>query len=373
MKISAKINFSIKKWLRLTTVLALLCPFFLKAQEVITNGEGRKIVVETDGSWRYFHADSSDTLAEFNVPISVANVRAKSMEATKLEEKAISLALIKKRVELTDLKVELLATSDNLLNKKVQLRQLQQKVVGLEAALADVRQRLAFLEKIKNLPEEVYSRKLKKWENDHPVAQAKTKARTETTKAAVPAPINKVAFGLLPAPPEVPCKIGSKLVDVVTNQVYWQNPPSRFFSHSDKAIEAQFTKRDFVDCVGYLSAMEGGKKFLNLEIAVASAKAPQIFGSLPKDEFLEILLLNGEKLDLFNSYPTNGQWVAAQDAFLYMGQYMLGIKEEKLLRANEVDKVLVRWSLVQEQFEVYKTDFFQRQFTCLEALLDKEN
>jgi hypothetical protein len=374
MKISAKIPAGTKKWGWLIAAVASFCPGVLKAQEVTTNAEGRKIVVDADGNWRYFQDSSYADTNQYKLPLTTAAEREKRLEATKAEAQEIGLALIRKRLEMTDLAVALQQTTDNLVYKKKQLKQLQLKITDLEKALQQVTDRLLFLEKINTLPEESYSRKLKKWDNDHPVPKPDKQAVSTvplTTAAIVVPP--KILEGILSAPPPMPCSMGELAQDPLSQETCWQNKPSHFFSHTDKGIESQLPNRNFVDCAAYLSGMEGGRKFLNLEIAVASAKAPQIFGSLPKGEFMEIVLLSGEKVTLFNSYPSNGQWVAAQDAYLYLGRFPLGIREERLLRSTETDRVLLRWSLVQEEFEVYETDFFQHQFDCLEALLSKEN
>lgn len=373
MKIFIKIPADTKRWGGLIAFTLAFCPVFPFAQEVTTNEEGRKVVVDASGNWRYFQDSSAADFNQFKLPQAIAAEREKRLEATKLEAQEISLALVKKRVEMTDLALELLQTTDNLVYKKKQLKLLQLKVADLEEDLEKVREYLLFLEKINSLPEETYRRKLKKWESDNPASKSAEKAVAAAPMNATPMPVPpEILGGILSQAPPNPCPMGAQVQDAFTQEVCWQNMPSHFFSHTDESIESQFPKRNFVDCMAYLTGMEGGRKFLNLQIAMASVKAPQIFGSLPKGEFMEITLVSGEKVTLFNSYPSNGQWVAAQDAYLYAGRYPLGIREEKLLRSAEVDHVLIRWSLVQEIFEVYETDFFLEQFECLEALLNNE-
>lgn len=362
--------------LPLLALLLIGLPVRVWPQEVITNENGEKIVVDANGNWRYFRADSSGVVAKFTVPEKVAGDREKRLRAAENQEKELSLSLIKKRVEMTDLQVEIQEGKvADLMEKKAYLKLLQQKITELKAELQDTRQLRNYLKKINDLPDPAYARKLKKWENDH-------RPTTIDKEMAVDMPManptlgtvsNSFANGILILPPTRPCEMGSLTFDETTGSRRWETVPSKLFSYTDEGLVGQFIGRDFVTCTAYLIAGEGGLRFLQMEIAIASLKAPQIFGQMPKDEFLEIQLLSGEKLTLFNSLSNNGQWIPARDAFVYFSSYPLGIKEEKSLRSSDLDSIKVRWSQVQEQFEIYRTDFFIRQFNCLDAMLSIEN
>lgn len=347
------------------------------AQEVITNQEGRKIVVDAEGNWQYFNQDSvgvADASGTFQVPTTDALQREKRLEETQRREAEISLELIERRNGL----IQLMMQSDSSqANSSAQhqrrIETVQKKIKQLEKSLQVTRSRLELLREINELPQPVYDKKLEVWEKEHP-EEVPMDAKISKNLASNNKRLDDgIAYGILLLPTDQPCELGISSIDSPLNDFRWGTAPKKLFSYTDVSIEPQFKKRDFIDCVGYLTAMEGGLKYLNLEIAVASLKAPQIFGHLPVGEYVEVQLLNGEKVHLFNKLPSNGHWVAAQDAFFYKGRYIIGNKEEKMLRSSEVDRVLLRWSLVQESYQVYETDFFVRQFDCLDALIENEN
>ncbi|MBI1223767.1 MAG: hypothetical protein GC192_00905 [Bacteroidetes bacterium] len=361
-----------------TAIFLTLVPAWLFAQEVITNEDGRKIVVEADGQWHYFQVADSLTASiadsVFRPPQEVVDENQQRIAESQQYEKELSMSLIKTRVELVDRQLALgNAPPTEVRLLKEQLAQTEQQLEQLKKDFDLAAERTVFLQKIANLPPATYARKLKKWEQEHPQKSGTPILRIAQTEETATPPTTSIANGILFLPPKQPCAGGRVSTDSETGNFRWDTSPTKFFSHTDEAVENQFPKRDFIECVGRLTGMEGGRKFLNLEIAIASPKAPQIVGTMPKGEFIEIQLLNGEIIRLFNNLPNNGQWVASQEAYIFMGNYTIGIKEEKMLKNNEVDKVLVRWSLVQEKYAVFETDFFMRQFQCLEALILKNN
>ncbi len=356
-------------------LIFVLTPCWVVAQEVITNESGRKIVVDANGNWRYFQVDSNTTNtgdAKFRVPKKDAYENEQRLADSRQLEQQLALLLIKNRVEMIDLQIALGDNSSNsVIRLKEQLEGTELKILQLETQLQEAKLRTAFLQKIGNLPQTSYARKLKKWEHDHPFNTTPAIPNSEKLTSTDGHFANDIANGILLLPPKLPCEAGYQSDDPLAKKFRWETAPSSFFTHTDVAVEQQFGKCDFIECTAYLAAFEGGVKQLNLEIAVASDKAPQIFGTLLHNELLEVQLLSGETVRLFNTLPSNGQWLAAQGTFVFKGRYALGIREEKLLRSSEVDKVLVRWSLVQELFEVFETDFFIRHFNCLAAVLPK--
>ncbi len=344
-------------------------------QEVITNEAGRKIVLDANGNWQYFQEDSTGSSADAaKFKLSKRNAAenerriAESMEV----ERALTLLLIKKRVEKIDLNIQMQANSANKDPRlKEQFDGLEQKIRQLELQLETARKRTAFLQKIANLPPQPYNRKLKRWEADHPFEEelaGLTTNKMATTKGIT---TNNIAHGILLLPPELPCGEGMYGTDQSTQSIRWETAPSVLFIHTDRVVAQEFRKRDFLECAGNLIASKGGAKRLNIAIAVATANAPQLFGKLLRGDFLELRLLNGERVKLYNTLPNSGEWVAAQGAYIYHGSYILGIREEKMLRNSDLDKVLVRWGLLQEEYEVFETDFFVRHFHCLDAMQPK--
>lgn len=357
----------------------LLClPTWLLAQEVITNREGRKVVKDSDGQWRYFQGQDSiptDSLGE-NLHLPVINLEENEFRVaeSKQMERELAYTLIKHRVQLVGYQIAILENPKELpKNNQELLEQTEGQIRKLEAAFHLAELQTDFLQQISNLPEPIYSRKLEEWRKEHPLSPRRIFPISKNGEQTIRATANGIANGTLILPPKVPCRMGEKIMDPTTNDARWQTASDLIFSHTDALLESQFLKRDFIQCAGSLASLKGGLKLFNLELAVSSTNAQQIFGVLPKDEFIELQLIGGEKLSLFNTLPSNGQWISAQDAFVYRGSFLLGFREEKLLRKIELDQVTIRWSKVQEQYEIYETDFFIRQFQCLDDLVSKDN
>ncbi|MBK9012994.1 MAG: hypothetical protein IPM82_02330 [Saprospiraceae bacterium] len=84
-------------------------------------------------------------------------------------ERELALLLIKNRVEMIDLQIALGDNSSNsVIRLKEQLEGTAYKIRQLETQLEETKLRTAFLQKIGNLPQPSYARKLKKWEHEHP-------------------------------------------------------------------------------------------------------------------------------------------------------------------------------------------------------------
>lgn len=357
----------------------LLClPTWLLAQEVITNQEGRKVVKDTNGQWHYFQGQDSiatDSLGG-SVHLPYINLEENQFRVAESKhlERELAYALIKHRVQLVGYQIAILENPKEIpKNNQELLEQTEGKIQKLESAFWLAELQTDFLQQISNLPEPIYSRKLEEWRKEHPLSSRRIFPNSKKREQTIRTTPNGIANGILILPPKVPCRLGEKSIDPATNDVRWQTVPDLIFSHTDAVLESQFLKRDFIQCAGSLASLKGGVKLLNIELAISSTNAQQIFGVLPKDEFIEVQLIGGEKLSLFNTLPSNGQWISTQDAFIYRGSYILGFREEKLLRKFELDKVTIRWSKVQEQYEIYEPDFFIRQFQCLDALVSKDN
>ncbi|MBI5916002.1 MAG: hypothetical protein HY842_11530 [Bacteroidetes bacterium] len=360
-----------KKAFQIVCLLTGFLPAACWSQGVITNEAGQRVVVFPDGRWQYFQGDTLPTDAPSKTERLFAPGAVDSAEnhqrvlESKAIENSLTLKLIQKRLEIAALQTEMTGAKEELAGT-------QKAVEDLEMQLKAAKERTAFLARIQFLPTETFQRKMEEWNlavaSKTKTALKKNRERTDGADLKTSRSGYGIGEDILNLPPVPPCKTGIKGTDPNTNQERKDTGPMLFFSQTDVAIEKEYKNREFITCSGTLTGLSGGLRFLNLEISVATPNAPQIFGALPRGEFIEIKMLSGEIIRLFNSLPNSAKWQPGLEVFVYKSQYSLGFREEKLLREGEIDSVTVRWSKVQETYPVYEPDFFSRQFECLESI-----
>ncbi|TAK40754.1 MAG: hypothetical protein EPO28_09590 [Saprospiraceae bacterium] len=356
----------------------------LVAQVVSTNNEGRKIIVFSDGSWRYFegketamepartlHPDSQ----EFAKPVTQAREAASVANQT-------ALVLIRARVILAALEWEIdsLENADvkvaesGLHEKRNRLYDLQREIDILDAQHHLAKEWAALLAKTAYYQPSVRREELVSWQQAHGFAGEVV--LRPITPQPIPVMANSGSYrfhhaprpedDLMLHPPPTPCEVAHAGTDAITGLKRWDTQPSLLFSKTDKALQAAFPESDLIRCHGYLTAVAGGLRILHLVISIATPKAQHLYGSFEKGGMLELRLLSGESVRLFNNRPDSGIWDAALQSTVYHLQFQIGGIEEKLLRQGELDAVWLHWSQVKEEFEIYETDFFLQHFSCLD-------
>ncbi len=358
--------------------------YTLTAQVVSADAGGRKIIVFSDGSWRYFgERDSSvewaDSLhpdsPEFAEPVAQASEAAGVVNQIALELVQSRVALARLEGELDSLANEPPASREpSLSEKRNELTELKEEVGKLDEQYALAKEWAALLAGTAYFPPLVRRNKLVEWQRSHGFA-----GEVELTPIAqnpIPKPAHTGPFrfhrppraedDLALYPPMEPCELAYAGTDATTGLNRRDTRSSLFFSKTDKALQAAFPKSEFIRCSGYLTAISGGLRFLHLDISIASPKAPQLFGSFEKGGLLELLLLSGKSVRLFNNRPDTGVWEPASQSTVYHLQFQVGGDAEKILTKGELDAATLHWSLVKEEFEIYELDFFRQHFSCLE-------
>lgn len=322
-----------------------------------------------------YGVDKSENVSQLGVNNSIFLFQDTSKElgvkldSLKILELEITFQLIKSRVGLVEAKIFAAEALDLGGKENLQLEEAQHQTRRLEQALAELKQQIAILEKPTKLAITPKSGNTKPTTTPKFAAENTQKMVDvqSLTKSSISA--NDFANGILLLPPQVPCEGGIYAIDPTTNKDRWETGASQLFSHTDIALEQMFPKADLITCTGYLTAFSGGIRLLNLEFVVATTNASHIFGNIPSGELIELTFLDGQSIQLFNGLPSNGQWIPSRNAYVAKGRYNLGFREEKLLRSQEVQSVLVRWGKVQETYLIYEVDFFQRQLACLDELM----
>lgn len=357
-----------KKTLSIFALLFALLPSCVLAQ----NGEKGEIIRD-----KASHQGGIDTVPKYTETGARSNLILLDtipelrlrIDSLKKLELAITLQLIKARLEWVEAAfIDSTASSREEMHNS-QLDKAKSLTLKLEQALVEVKQQITMMGKSSELavapqniePNVPLTTSLPE-KSQQKMVTAQSLPKTSNTA-------NDIANGILLLPPQVPCEGGIYVIDPATKKDRWENGATQLFSHTDIALEQMFPNADFITCSGYLTAMPGGIRLLNLEFVVSTANASQIFGELPAGEFIEVTFLDGRSIRLFNSLPSNGQWMPTRNAFVAKGRYNIGFREEKMLRSKEVQRVLVRWSKVQEAYTIYEVDFFLHQLGCLDELM----
>ncbi|MFQ5447386.1 MAG: hypothetical protein ACE5FF_10665, partial [Saprospiraceae bacterium] len=296
------------------------------AQVVSTDANGRKIIVFSDGSWRYFREGASGGqpagALRPNAPGFEEHLAQASEAAAVVNQ--LALELVQERVELAKLEWVL----DSLDGAETEppaalLDEKRKRLRDQEAALekANEQFRLAkewatLLAETAYYPPLMRHQKLTGWQKDHGFAGALT--LQSALQQAEPAPAAPRPFrfhrparsqdDLVKHPPAEPCELAFAGKDATTGSFRRDTRSAPLFSKTDKALEASFPASDFIRCDGHLTALSGGFRFLQLDISIATPKAPQLYGYFDKGGMLEFRFLPGGQVRLFNSHPDAGRW-----------------------------------------------------------------
>jgi hypothetical protein len=353
------------------------------AQEIVRNEEGRNIIVYPDGTWKYFNEDSFNADDSWKNGASTPEdpqmqANRKRLGDAKNYEQQLALELIRVRLEKVTIEQELAkfreAGQEVPLQTKIiaegRLQNAATRENDLLRKYQTAKNKTVLLEQILHFPVEVYARKLAEWEKENSDSNTKVAIQEgqdifKEKKYSSYDPANDVLLN----PPVAPCQVLFEGKDA-SGHLRRDLKPGIIFTKTDPSLQGHFHQNDFIVGQGYLTKISGGILAFTLEVIVATAKAPELFGVFRQREFIELQLLDGTVLRLFNNLNDPGKWYPAAQAYVYKANFLLGMKDEKLLRGSELDLVRVRWSKVQEEFPVYELDFFKHQFDCLDNAKD---
>jgi hypothetical protein len=351
-------------------------------QAVVTGGEGRRIIVFPDSTWRYF---DDTTLFSFRAPVaSPENLPPPDIMAAEYQVKQLALDLIRVRIEKLETGTLLESLPENQNNAVLETQvetttkwqTLDRKEKELETAYRLANEQVARLRKQPRiqavpLPAGVNLASVIFPADREPLAAAMGKKDENTIEKspATIAPVTRKYEAYSPSmdvmlyPPPIPCKFVPANQSGKTAEKMLE--PGLFFSKTDEALRSYFPKGDLITCFANLVSAGGGLHYLQLNIIIASEKCPQVFGQVEKGALITFQTLEGQPIYFINNRSDAGVWRPDLSAYLYQFQTQVGGKEEKLLRTKELESVTVRWNKVQETFQVYDLDFFIRRFQCL--------
>ncbi|HFA50389.1 MAG TPA: hypothetical protein ENJ95_15355 [Bacteroidetes bacterium] len=289
----------------------------------------------------------------------VPKTYAQHLEEAKKQHAALSLKLIQTRIAIADREAGLRNPSNSDGAKdgqmKLSLPLLKTKEGQLEAEVQAAKSWLAQLKEMEHWPE---GKRLAAIETSIRGQGKIFQTQQAANRGRVP------ERDVLLDPPSLPCELSAYTNGKEKSR---HTKPQLLFGFTNKKLEEYYPDRDFITCYGSLAMATGGIKTLNLGLVIATYKAQKIYGKFQKGDFLFLHFLDGTKVALVNRKPDLGRWDSGSAAYLFEGQYVIGAREEQLLRSKLLDKVTVQWSKVQDEFEIFELDFFINHFECLES------
>ncbi|MBR9920162.1 MAG: hypothetical protein GYB31_04925 [Bacteroidetes bacterium] len=381
----------------------LIClPLFGQAQEIRTNEKGEKIIVYSDGSWRYFNSNDntlfgSDGQVHEQELIPTDPKEREAYLEEKEREKAVLLAnqaaieLSRFEDKYNQLRKARLSIEEELAEMK-KLGGSKQSIDDLKGDLDQAkekeetaREEMEIAGDLAELAEEMIEMKRKKRAKSmddfeeqytllHGAPTVNEPVETEVTETT-----GEQVYSLNPGrfakydpdldvsinPPKPKCRLQFDGVDEFSGKQRRDTEMELFFTYTRDELRPYLKGKEYVVCEGQLTTLSGGLLFLSLEFTIASKTAQQSFGGLQKGSLLTIKLMSGESVRLVNSKTDFGSFNAVDETFTFRGQFMIDPSQEKMLNNGEVDKVRVNWGAGYEDYEVFRLDFFRDHLRCL--------
>lgn len=343
-----------------------LTTFVMEAQTLLKGPEGQAVLLNSDGTWEdvtgLFLSKSRYTQAPDSLPQGVLWRNFKvAVQASELE-KQLSVELIKLRIERISLEQAITGfyanpksnTSDSLKILKQNYRDVAAKEEILSFELQLAKEWTLFLGKSIFLNSDQWEKDLSLWAGDK-----------SSSLAYIPSVSSNVDHDAETKAQAYQCP--PKQTDNISlaNSVQTDIQPPLLFSFTATKLNELFPKRDMISGYGILNSGRGGLISFEMEYVFTIPNAGTQFGPLTNGSVLEIRLLNGEKIRLFNSVYDGGIWQAKTQSYHYRGKYSIGARDAKTLEKAEVVEVSVGWTKLIMDFEVFELDFFINQLRCL--------
>lgn len=408
-----------------SALLLLVCLLAgqIQAQRIIINGNGDKIVMYPDGSWRMVEPGDSVLLRQnLQKSESLTSPEESIYTTYHRSEGEIQEYILKQWNELhfhikaqekkvqgqfraaTNAKFKSEEKLNTALENKaladpVQLASLHDEydhaIRTLKQAKSDqnaIRKILDLSKKIGSLPPNSINQKLSglrsKYNNylatyepgasaprpsstpntpDAPVASNKKQEKGKTPVARQVAYSTDIRSTSLPYKSQpYECEIRSDTVDEATGRRKIILNKGLLFTHTDPDLRPYFKDKELITCYGELSKIDA-YVYLTIEFQIASSHSQSNFGVLQNGSLLRLKLLDGEYVSLYNIKPDRGRIDAYSGHTVFTGQYALGKDEIRMLQSSGLDKVRILWSTGYEDYDVYKIDFFRERLSCLMA------
>lgn len=160
------------------------------------------------------------------------------------------------------------------------------------------------------------------------------------------------------------CHFEVDMVDKITGSKRRELPAELLFTHTDADLRPFFKSKDLITCRAKVSGI-GPYTYLSVEFQIASSHSKGNFGTLAEGSMLRFRLMDGTYVSLYNLKSHEGRIDAYSGHTIFVGQYALGKKEAKALRASELDQMRVLWTTGYEDYDIVHIDLLKDQLDCL--------
>jgi hypothetical protein len=395
----------------ITAILFMISGVFyaLKAQEIRSNEKGEKVIVNPDGSWRYFNISGptdevflsarkglnfqelsakypvfKGEISPMDLAFAIPEYYARSIAIRKSQVAADARAIAQKRAFVAQLQREKVERDLAALKKtnapEADIRFLNYKLISARTLESESQfEAIAASEAVSAAevltPKGVYLNKIRS-EQRRQTGNRRNIPEVFYTLQDADFLAGLVLNGSeenasLPTPDElwnVPspdCTLQFESMDPLLQQPKREVQKQTLFTYTDQRLRPILKEKEYLHCEGNLSTI-GDQKMISLEFTFAYPNSREAYGIIEKGSMLTIKLLNGDYVNLRSGVMDRGSYNTTTNLLTYNVHYPLDENQVSLLRYNEVDSILVFWSSGFEEYEVFEVDFFITQLACLE-------
>jgi len=370
----------------------------LQAQKIAKNRNGEQIIIFPDGNWEKFDKKNQKHVAilksykkDLEDKNKTEDLKEKGLSETKGERlKRIAqenvdnaeddLQLAEERV--SEAKYNRISLEDDLEElkddenaKAHEISYLENKIKGSKEVEARAKKHLKVAKKSLKASRKILTayepaQKKKKKMNSSKSGRKSNKdtesysTLTAEAKQYAQYDINK---DVMYNPPQSDCGFLFYGVDEFLGKNRKDVNLGTFFTHTDDEMRKFLGNKEYLECEGNFTQIEGGILLLNLHYSIASRDAARTFGGFSKGSMVTMKFISGNSIKLVNTKDVSGQYDPLTERHTFVAQYIVSVGQEKALRKGELDKVRVIWKTGFEDYEIYDVDFLKNQLHCLSS------
>ncbi len=384
-------------------LLLLLCLFGLfgmelAAQVIRTHADGSKIIVDADGSARYFN--TNEPVEDYNgkdgnggsYPVIAVKIEPLSSAVAVSEEDLKRIAVRKMQLaEEASLLAKERAAAATANRQQLEKRLATAKSPQQQAQAEQLQRQLQLAKKIEreaaheqaNAQNKLQAAKVVVDQKNYVEAynnsrKAQRIAAEKGNRGELAVPQAQKLFGLPENNftgygktvhyqgklPEIPCQLAFEGTDETNGQYMRFSQAELLFTHTDETLRPYLEGKEYLSVHASVLS-QGGYRYLKLRLSFANPNAIQTYGYLDKGSLLSLHLLDGNFLHLRSAAVSNGIWDEQRRELYYEVDYPIDRSMISTLRQSDLDYLQLFWSSGFEEYDIYQVDVLQRLLNCL--------
>lgn len=375
----------------------MLISFSLEAQAIRTHTDGSKIIVDADGSARYFN--TNEPVEDYNgkegtaaYPVIAVKIEPLSSSVSVSEEDLKRIAVRKMQLaeEASELAKERAAAA-TANRQQLEKRLAAAKGPQEENLAAQLQRQLQLAKKIEREAAHEQANAQNKLQaaqvvitqknyveayNNNRKAQRAIAEKSKTSKTLLPYAQKLLGqqkkgftgYGETVSNkggvPQIPCQLAFEGTEVNSGQYVRYSEAELLFTHTDESLRPYLEGKEYLSAKAYVLS-RGGYRYLLLRLNFANPNAIQTYGYIDKGSILSLHLLDGNFLHLRSASVSNGVWDEIKQELYYEVSYPIDRAMISTLRQSDLDYIQLFWSSGFEQYDIYQVDVLQRLLNCL--------